>query len=74
MICSMTGYGKASDQEGDFSVIVEIKSLNSRFLDLSLKTPKILADKELEIRNIIKDKIKRGKVLVNIYLEKITKY
>lgn len=70
MISSMTGYGKAALQKGNISVIVEIKSLNSRFLDLSLKTPKILADKELEIRNIIKDRIKRGKVIVNIYVEK----
>lgn len=71
MISSMTGYGKAAVQEGSLSVNVEIKSLNSRFLDLSLKVPKILADKELEIRNIVKDRIKRGKVIVNIYVEKV---
>ena len=67
----MTGYGKAAVQQGSLSVSVEIKSLNSRFLDLSLKTPKILADKELEFRNLIKGRIKRGKVLVNIYTEKV---
>ncbi len=67
----MTGYGKAAIQKGSLSVSVEIKSLNSRFLDLSLRTPKILADKELEFRNLIKERIKRGKVLVNIYTEKV---
>jgi uncharacterized protein (TIGR00255 family) len=70
MVYSMTGYGRATAQNGNISAEVEVKSFNSRFLDLSLKLPKILADKELEIRNTLKERIKRGKVIVNIYIEK----
>lgn len=66
----MTGYGKSSVQIDELSVEVEIKSLNSRFLDLSLKIPRVLADKELEIRNLVKEHVRRGKVILNVYLEK----
>lgn len=66
MISSMTGYGKGLAQEGDLSVEVEIKSLNNRYLDLSLRLPRFLSAKELEIREKVKNKIKRGKVYLSI--------
>jgi uncharacterized protein YicC (UPF0701 family) len=50
MISSMTGYGKGFVQEKELSVEAEIKSLNNRYLDLSLRLPKLLAAKEFEIR------------------------
>lgn len=66
MISSMTGYGKGSIQNGDVSVEAEIKSLNSRYLDLSLRTPKFLSAKELEIREKVKNRIKRGKIFLAV--------
>jgi uncharacterized protein (TIGR00255 family) len=70
MIKSMTGYGlAAADQEtGKFSV--EIKSLNSKFLELNLKLPRAYSDKELALRNICSKEIERGKVGVNINIER----
>lgn len=70
MIESMTGYGSSSLLSNRFTIEVEIKSINSRFLDLSLRLPRSLNDKEIEIRNIIKQKINRGKVTLNIFLKK----
>jgi uncharacterized protein (TIGR00255 family) len=70
MIISMTGYGKGSIQEKDLTVEAEIKSVNSRYLDLSLRLPKFLYNKEFEIRERIKNRIKRGKVYLNITVRK----
>lgn len=70
MISSMTGYGKSSVQKDDIVVEAEIKSLNSRYLDLSLRLPKFLYDKEFEIREKIKSRIKRGKIYLSISLKK----
>ncbi len=62
MIKSMTGYGIASHESENLKIHVEVKTLNSKFLDLNLRFPKALADKELEIRKIVSDKLERGKV------------
>lgn len=70
MISSMTGYGKGLAKNGDLSVEAEIKSLNSRFLDLSLRLPKFLQNKEFEVRERIKSKIKRGKVYLSVSVKK----
>jgi len=69
MIESMTGYGKASLLSERFTIESEIKSINSRFLDISLRLPKTLYDKEIELRNLIKQNINRGKVTLNIFLK-----
>jgi uncharacterized protein (TIGR00255 family) len=68
MIKSMTGFGQASVNRNDFNISVEVKSLNSKFLDLSLRTPKLLNEKELELRNLIVDRLERGKVSLSIEL------
>ncbi|MGQ9642940.1 MAG: YicC/YloC family endoribonuclease [Ignavibacterium sp.] len=70
MILSMTGYGRASAGNKKFVVDVEIKSINSRYLELYLKLPQLLQSKEYELRELIKSKIKRGKVSVVILLKK----
>ncbi len=70
MISSMTGYGKSMVHEGELTVEAEIKSLNSRYLDLSLRLPKFLYNKEFEIREKIKNRIKRGKIYLNISIRK----
>ncbi|MGK9477700.1 YicC/YloC family endoribonuclease [Melioribacter sp. OK-6-Me] len=70
MLVSMTGYGKNETHFGNYTIETEIKSLNSRFLDLSVKLPKALSSKEFEIREKIKKSIKRGKVYLSISLKK----
>ena len=70
MISSMTGYGKGLVQKNDISIEAEIKSLNSRYLDLSLRVPKFLMNKEFEIREKVKSRIKRGKVYLNVTVRK----
>ena len=70
MIFSMTGYGKGSAVKNNFSADVEIKSVNSRFLELFLKLPPLLSDKEYELREILKSKIKRGKINVTVQLKR----
>ncbi|HOI28164.1 MAG TPA: YicC family protein [Melioribacteraceae bacterium] len=66
MISSMTGYGKGYVEENDLSAEAEIKSLNNRYLDLSLRLPKFLAAKEFEIREKVKTRIKRGKIYLAV--------
>lgn len=66
----MTGYGRASAGNKKFVVDVEIKSINSRYLELYLKLPQLLQSKEYELRELIKSKIKRGKLSVVILLKK----
>ena len=66
MFYSMTGYGSDLYSDEKYSLETEIKSLNSRFLDLSVRLPKELSQFEFEIRDLVKAKILRGKVSVNI--------
>ncbi len=62
----MTGFGQAVFNSGEGSLSVEIKSLNSKFFDLSLRLPKKYSEKELELRNLIAEKLERGKVSLSI--------
>ena len=62
MIKSMTGYGKAVCELSGKKITIEIKSLNSRQLDLSVKLPGTFRDKEIELRNILSQKLERGKI------------
>ena len=67
MIQSMTGYGKAEYNFSDHKTIVEIRSLNSKQLDLTLKTSPLFRDKEAEIRSLLAPQLERGKVDVAVY-------
>ncbi|MBB3969812.1 YicC/YloC family endoribonuclease [Mucilaginibacter phyllosphaerae] len=69
MIKSMTGYGIASFDSGKTKYTVEIKSLNSKFLELSLRLPKIFSEKEFQLRNECSKQIDRGKVNLSINVE-----
>ena len=69
MTLSMTGFGKSEVTLDHFNVNIEIRSLNSKFLDLSLKLPNIFKDLELPIRKLIKEKVIRGKVELIIHYE-----
>ncbi len=71
MISSMTGYGKGVAENSNFTVDLEVKSVNNRFLDIYLKLPNSLMNREYEIREIIKGKISRGKLSVILTLKNI---
>jgi uncharacterized protein (TIGR00255 family) len=70
MILSMTGYGKGSVTKGNWQADAEVKSINSRYLDVYLKYPPILANKEYELREFIKSRVKRGKLSVSIQIKR----
>lgn len=70
MIYSMTGYGKGSISKNKTSAEAEVKSVNSRFFEVSLKLPSILFPYDYEIREFIKTKVQRGKVSVVIHFKK----
>jgi uncharacterized protein (TIGR00255 family) len=62
MIKSMTGFGQATFHADNLIVAVEVKTLNSKSLDTSLRLPRRFSEKELELRNLIGDKLERGKI------------
>ena len=62
----MTGFGQAVSNSNEATITVEIKSLNSKFLDLNLRLPKLFSEKELELRNLISEKLERGKLSFSI--------
>ena len=69
MIYSMTGYGKVVLELNAKSVRIEIKSLNSKSLDLNVRMPNDYRPKELELRKIIGSRLKRGKIDVSFYVD-----
>ena len=69
MIYSMTGYGKAESQIANKKLIVEIRSLNSKSMDLNVRIAPQLRSKELEIRTLISQRLERGKVDLSIYYQ-----
>ena len=69
MIHSMTGYGKTVLQFPTKKISLEIKSLNSKNLDLNTRMPSVYREKELHIRKLIANKLVRGKVDFSLYLE-----
>jgi uncharacterized protein (TIGR00255 family) len=73
MIYSMTGWGKAVCELPGKILTIEIKSLNSKQLDLSVRMPSVFKDKELELRNIVSEKLLRGKVDITIMMEQTSK-
>ena len=69
MIQSMTGFGKASLQLPTKKITVEIKSLNSKGLDLNTRMPSVFREMELGLRNLISQRLERGKVDFSLYVE-----
>ena len=66
MLRSMTGYGTSVLENDEIRVVAEVKSLNSKFLDSSIRLPRMFSDKELEVRNLLGKSMERGKVSVSI--------
>ena len=67
----MTGYGRAIVDLPSKTMLIEIRSLNSKSLDLNLRIPNELRSRELEIRKLVAKQLKRGKIDVSIYAQKI---
>lgn len=69
----MTGFGRAESFTEDLNIVVEVKSLNSKFFDTIIKIPKVFSEKEIEVRNILEKSLVRGKISVAVdYQNKTT--
>ena len=66
MLISMTGYGASHLSNDDVTINIEVKTLNSKFLDLNFRLPRSFSEKEIELRNLVTEKLQRGKVSLNI--------
>ena len=69
MILSMTGYGKAESQLRGHKLVCEIRSLNSKSMDLSVRLCAPLRAHELELRTLVAQRLERGKVDLAIFTE-----
>ena len=65
----MTGFGKTTVESGNKKIVIEIKSLNSKQLDLNLRLPNLYKEKEMDIRSMVKEQLDRGKVDMFIYFD-----
>ncbi len=72
MIQSMTGYGKSQTDLTHKTIRVELKSLNSKNLDVNLRLSSLFRSVEIPLRNIISEKLKRGKIDVSVHVESKT--
>lgn len=69
MLFSMTGFGKATCNYKNKKIVIEIKSLNSKQLDISTRIVGLYREKDIEIRNLIAQKLERGKIDLSLYIE-----
>ena len=69
MILSMTGFGRVEDSFDGNKYSIEIRSVNNRFCEISFKYPKFLFSRDFELKEIIKQKISRGKININLNIE-----
>ncbi len=69
MIISMTGFGRGEADSNGISVTVELKTVNSRYLDISMRLPQVIQDKELDLKEIIQEYVQRGKVNTTVRLD-----
>tara|TARA_B100001287_G_scaffold268632_1_gene265123 strand:+ start:1523 stop:2422 length:900 start_codon:yes stop_codon:yes gene_type:complete len=70
MIHSMTGYGKQELNLNNSNFMIELKSLNSKQVDINIKMSSRYRDKEIELRRLISEKLQRGKIELSIWREK----
>ena len=71
MIQSMTGYGKASAQSENIKLSVEIRSLNSKTMDLNMRLPQLFRSSEIELRKLVTQELGRGKVDFSLHVERL---
>ena len=68
MIISMTGFGRGEAADNGLNATVEIKTLNSRYLDITTRLPQRLQNKELVIKELVQKSVSRGKLNISIYI------
>ena len=71
MIHSMTGFGKAESVIHNKKITIEIRSLNSKFIDLNLKLPSLYRSKDVAIRSLLTEGLKRGKIELTLHFDLI---
>lgn len=69
MIASMTGFGRAQAEAGGFVATVELRSVNSRFCEVSTRLPREVAERDTEVQRLVKDAVSRGRVSVSVQLD-----
>lgn len=72
MLISMTGFGQGEATTATSSVTVEVRSVNHRFLDLAFKLPRVIQNREADIKDIVRAKLARGRVTITINIESPT--
>lgn len=70
MITSMTGFGRGEASANGISVTVELKTVNSRYLDISLRLPQSLQERELDLKELLQEHVERGKLNVSVRVDK----
>ena len=70
MITSMTGFGRGEHSSSGYQVTVEVKTLNSRYLDISVRMPQSIQDKEIKLKEYVQKHLSRGKVNLNINVDR----
>ncbi|WP_240596595.1 YicC/YloC family endoribonuclease [Rhodohalobacter barkolensis] len=70
MITSMTGFGRGESSSDGYQVTVEVKTLNSRYLDISVRMPQSIQDKEIQLKECVQKNLSRGKVNLNINVDR----
>ncbi|MDH4338417.1 MAG: YicC family protein, partial [Candidatus Krumholzibacteria bacterium] len=69
MLISMTGFGTGEATSGGSTVSVEIRSVNHRFLDLAFKLPRVLQNREQDIKDLVRARLARGRVSITMSVE-----
>lgn len=69
MVFSMTGYGRGEVKKDGVETVVEIRSVNNRFCDITLRIPKALSKYEQELKDLVKKRITRGKINISIAIK-----
>ena len=69
MLQSMTGFGKAVNEIENKKLTVEIRSLNSKQADMNIKIPALYREKEMDLRNLLAQRLKRGKIELNFWVD-----
>ncbi|RCR70389.1 MULTISPECIES: YicC/YloC family endoribonuclease [Larkinella] len=72
MLKSMTGFGSATQEANGLTVTAEVKTLNSKFLDIYCRLPRVFSDKEVELRNLLTQKLERGKVELSLNVTRLS--
>lgn len=72
MLKSMTGFGNATVEANGMTVTAEVKTLNSKFLDIYCRVPRQFSDKEIELRNLLTHRLERGKVDLQLNVTRLT--